>query len=72
MWREGEGEGDGGRENRNERTQMVANYVMLGVKARTKELITAGEMKCSPERHRGCLGAVTTGLLSHGGVRVQK
>lgn len=28
-------------ENRNERTQMVANYVMLGVKARTKELITA-------------------------------
>ena len=39
------------RENRNERSQMVANYVMLGVKVRTKELITAWRTKHSPERH---------------------
>lgn len=39
---------------------MVANYVMLRVKVRTKELITAREMKCSPERHRESLHAFTT------------
>lgn len=46
-------------------SQMVANYVMLGVKVRTKDLITAWEMKCSPERNREFLCAVATTLLSH-------
>lgn len=51
---------------------MVANYVMLRVKVRTKELITAREMKCSPERHRESLHIFTTVLLSRGRVGVQK
>ena len=51
---------------------MVANYVMLRVKVRTKDLITAREMKCSPERRRESLNAFTTALLSSGRVRVQE
>lgn len=38
--------------------QMVANYVMLEVKVRTKELITAREMKRSPERQRESLHTI--------------
>ena len=50
---------------------MVTNYVRLEVKVRTKELITASEMKCSLERNHESLGAFTIALLDHGSVRVQ-
>jgi len=52
---------------------MVANYVMLEVKVRTKELITAWEMKCSPERCTVNLSVhLLPPLFSCGRVRVQK
>lgn len=44
-------------ENGEKEPQMVANYMMLRVKVRTKELITAREMKCSPGKHSHFLGA---------------
>lgn len=52
---------------------MVANYGILEVKVRTKKLITAWEMKCSPERDTVNLSVrLLPPLLSHRRVRVQK
>lgn len=58
--RQGRREGDGRGVEGEAEPQMVANYVMLRVKERTKELITAGEMKCFPEGHRESLNKFYT------------